>query len=193
MKQETREALQASIAHWIRMRDGERIEIDGELEYPTGVHCALCQMFNHGGCIGCPVAERTGLSGCGSTPFLLASIAWIDFGPDSAKFRKAAAKEVAFLESLLDDIRQEYNVKKLIEDANDGWESLLGERITIYCAVYIYCGKLVGVNDDCVKLEDAMIVYETGPHQSENWSESQPMPGCWFVAKGLIESFGKFK
>jgi len=107
MKQETREALQASIAHWIRMRDGERIEIDGELEYPSGVHCALCQMFsnrqNHGRCIGCPVAEHTGSSGCVGTPFLLANIAWIDFGLDSDKFREAAAKEVAFLESLLDD------------------------------------------------------------------------------------------
>ena len=49
------------------------------------------------------------------------------------------------------------------EVENEGLEALIGQVVTLFCGVYIYSGKLVGVNDTCVKLEDAGIVYETGP------------------------------
>ena len=49
------------------------------------------------------------------------------------------------------------------EVENEGLEALMGQRVTLFCGVYIYTGKLVGVNATCVKLEDAGIVYETGP------------------------------
>lgn len=85
-------------------------------------------------------------------------------------------------------------MKKLVMDVpNEGLEKLLGERITVFCAVYIYTGTLAGVNDTCVLLEDAAIVYETGPFTDKKWKDAQPLPGPWYVARGMIESFGVLK
>ena len=57
--------------------------------------------------------------------------------------------------------------------------------------LYIYTGKLVGVNSTCVKLEDAMIVYETGEFTSKTWKVAQSLStDCWYVQVQAIESFG---
>ena len=82
---------------------------------------------------------------------------------------------------------------KVVEVENEGLLALLGQHVTIFCNVYIYTGKLVGVNSDCVKLENAAIVYDTGPLTSKNWTEAQALPNDWYVSKGLIESFGILK
>ena len=81
-------------------------------------------------------------------------------------------------------------MKKLIEE---GLVSLMGERVTLMCGCYFYTGRLVGVNDDCVKLEDAGIVYETGELTSGNWKDMQELPGSWYVQISSIESFGLLK
>lgn len=84
--------------------------------------------------------------------------------------------------------------KLVIEDKNEGLMKLLGEVITVYCMSFIYSGKLTGVNDDCILLEGARIVYDTGSHDSKNWARSEPMPGGdWYIMKNAIESFGIFK
>ena len=50
------------------------------------------------------------------------------------------------------------------------------------------------MNDTCITLEDAAIVYETGPFGEKNWKDAQKLPnGVWYVATGLIESFGELK
>ena len=82
---------------------------------------------------------------------------------------------------------------KVIEVENEGLLALLGQRVTIFCNVYIYTGKLVGVNHDCVKLEDALIVYDTGEFTTKTWSDAQPLPHEWYVSTKLIESFGLLK
>ena len=74
-----------------------------------------------------------------------------------------------------------------------GLESLLGQRVTLFCAIYIYTGKLVGVNDSCVVLEDAAIVYETGAFTEKAWKDAQKLPNVWYVQTGMIESFGILK
>lgn len=74
-----------------------------------------------------------------------------------------------------------------------GLESLLGERVTLWCANYIYTGKLSGVNADCVLLEDASVVYETGDFSSPAWKDVQRLPNRWYVTKAGIESFGVLK
>jgi len=80
------------------------------------------------------------------------------------------------------------------EVENEGLESLLGKRVTLFCGVYIYTGNLVGVNDTCVKLEDAAIVYETGPFNQKDWKDSQSLSNkAWYVTKQSIESFGVLK
>ena len=84
-------------------------------------------------------------------------------------------------------------MKKIIDDVNDGLESLLGERVTFWCVNYIYTGKLVGVNDTCVKLEDAGVVYETGPLTDKEWKDMQPLPGPWYIQLSAVESFGLLK
>ncbi len=84
--------------------------------------------------------------------------------------------------------------KLVIEDEQKGLLALLGERITLYCVNYIYTGKLIGINDTCVKLEDAGIVYETGAVDKKDWEDYQKFPNkFWYVATNSIESFGVLK
>lgn len=85
-------------------------------------------------------------------------------------------------------------MKKLIEQVEgEGLEALLGERVTLFCLNYIYTGKLIGVNKQCVLLEDAGIVYETGSLKDKEWSDMQELPHDWYVSISAIESFGKLK
>lgn len=85
-------------------------------------------------------------------------------------------------------------MKRLIEDESDGIESLLGERVTFWCVNYIYTGKLVGVNDTCVKLNDAFLVYETGPlDDGKGWQDAQPYPNDLYIQMSAVESFGVLK
>jgi len=75
----------------------------------------------------------------------------------------------------------------------EGLAALLNQRITLFCTRYIYTGQLVGINDDCVLLEDAAIVYETGPLSNAEWSTVEALPGPWYVQLQSIESFGVLK
>lgn len=85
-------------------------------------------------------------------------------------------------------------MKRLIADVeNEGLLKLIGERITLFCANYIYTGKLVGVNETCVLLEDAAIVYETGALSDKSWKDAQKLPQNWYVQVSFIESFGLLK
>ena len=86
-------------------------------------------------------------------------------------------------------------MKKIVEQVEgEGLEKFLGEGITLFCADYIYTGKLSGVNETCVLLKDAAIVYETGAFTEKGWKDSQPLPGGeWYVQISSIESFGKTK
>lgn len=79
------------------------------------------------------------------------------------------------------------------EVAGEGLDALLGKRVTLFCMNYIYTGELVGVNDTCVKLSDAGIVYETGELNTKNWKEMQKLPHDWYVSRSAIESFGELK
>jgi hypothetical protein len=74
---------------------------------------------------------------------------------------------------------------------SEGLEGLMGEQIYIMCACYIYSGKLIGVSNSCVKLEDAKIVYETGDWQQALWEDAQKLHNkIHYVQIGMIESFG---
>lgn len=85
-------------------------------------------------------------------------------------------------------------MKKLIEvQEQAGLESLMGERITLFCLNYIYTGKLIGVNDKYVLLENPSIVYETGAFAEKEWKDAQALPYELYVMLGAVESFGKVK
>jgi hypothetical protein len=86
-----------SVAHWQRLVNGLPDEEVGP------EHCALCDVFARAPhfCQGCPVAEKTDLSGCGGTPYAEAEFAFKKHGLHSKRFKTAARKELAFLKSLL--------------------------------------------------------------------------------------------
>jgi hypothetical protein len=85
-------------------------------------------------------------------------------------------------------------MKRIVEEVGgEGLEKFLGERITLFCANYIYTGTLSGVNDTCVLLTDASIVYETGELNAGGWTDAQKLPSDWYVQLSAIESFGKMK
>ena len=85
-------------------------------------------------------------------------------------------------------------MKRIIEsDEVSGFDAMLGERITLFCMNYIYTGKLIGVNDTHLELEDAAIVYETGELSSETWKDAQRLPYNWCVQMAAVESWGSLK
>ena len=85
-------------------------------------------------------------------------------------------------------------MKKIVQEVEgEGMTKLLGERVTLFCANYIYTGVLQGVNDTCVLLTDAGVVYETGAFSDKSWKDLQKLPSEWYVQIGAIESFGKLK
>jgi hypothetical protein len=83
------------------------------------------------------------------------------------------------------------NVKEV---ENEGFAALLGKNVEIFCGVYIYAGKLVGVNQTCVKLENPHLVYETGAFTDKKYKDAQNMGREFhYVSMQLIESFGETK
>ena len=84
-------------------------------------------------------------------------------------------------------------MRKLVEVNDEGLDGLLGEVVTLLCANYFYTGKLIGVNETCVKLGDPKIVYETGAWSDSSWSDAQALPGDVYVQTAAIEAFGIMK
>lgn len=83
--------------------------------------------------------------------------------------------------------------EEIVEEENEGLVALLGETVTFFCAVYIYTGKLVGVNKTCIKLENPKIVYETGAFDSKYWKDAQSLPNEFYLQVAMIEGFGVVK
>ena len=82
-------------------------------------------------------------------------------------------------------------MKKIVHEiSGEGLESLLGEKVTIWCECYIYAGVLTGVNYDDILLENASVVYETGELCTPGFKDAQPLPGKWYVRTAKIESYG---
>lgn len=71
----------------------------------------------------------------------------------------------------------------------EGLKGLMGQRITLFCLNYIYTGKLVGIDGGCAKLDDAAVVYETGPLDAKDWKDAQALPNPVYVMLRCVESF----
>ena len=82
---------------------------------------------------------------------------------------------------------------RAVEVSEEGLESLLGQTVTFFCAVYIYTGELVGVNSTCVKLKNPKIVYETGAFNEKSWKDAQSLPNELYLQTSMIEAFGIVK
>tara|TARA_R110000868_G_scaffold275278_1_gene534995 strand:+ start:321 stop:668 length:348 start_codon:yes stop_codon:yes gene_type:complete len=91
-------------------------------------------------------------------------------------------------------VNREIEMKKLIEQVDgEGLEALLGEQVTFFCMNYIYAGKLIGMNETCVLLQDPKIVYETGSFHEKQWEDAQPVCPQLYIQTASIESFGVVK
>jgi hypothetical protein len=87
-------------------------------------------------------------------------------------------------------------MKKIVnvqEVEGEGLVGLLGEKVILFCMNYFYAGTLAGVNSDCVLLEDAGIVYETGAFTDKAWKDLQKIHEPLYVRIALIEAFAKGK
>lgn len=78
---------------------------------------------------------------------------------------------------------------RCVDVEGEGLTALLGETVQLFCCRYIYRGKLIGVNDTCVLLEDAGIVYATGvltgpPEDFQRFAHHH------YICISSIESFG---
>lgn len=83
-------------------------------------------------------------------------------------------------------------LKEVVQVPNEGLNALIGEMVLIICNNYFYYGKLIGVNETCIKLEKPYKVFETGPYGESTFKDAQRLPvDSWYVQTGHIESFGK--
>jgi len=84
-------------------------------------------------------------------------------------------------------------MKRIVETDDGGFQAMLGEQISLWCGVYIYTGKLAGVNADHLELDEPKIVYETGELGASEWKDAQALPSPWRVMLQGIESWGPGK
>jgi hypothetical protein len=81
----------------------------------------------------------------------------------------------------------------LNNEKTEGFYQLMDQTITIFCAVYIYTGELIGVQVDSVLLKNPKIVYETGAFETKDWKDAQALPHNMYIMKSMIESYGIVK
>jgi hypothetical protein len=84
-------------------------------------------------------------------------------------------------------------VVQVQEVEGEGLEALLDQEIILFCVNYFYAGKLTGINDTCVLLENGGIVYETGSFNELKWKDFQKVADKLYVRLDSIESFAKGK
>lgn len=83
-------------------------------------------------------------------------------------------------------------MKKIVtvtEVEGKGLVGLLGKRVLLLCANYFYSGVMAEVNMSDVLLEDAGIVYETGPLNGGKFLDEQKFGGPLYVRTASIESY----
>jgi len=84
-------------------------------------------------------------------------------------------------------------ITRIEENKEKGFMDLIGQRITVFCAIYIYTGDLVGMNDTTIKLDNPAIVFETGHFKEPQWKDAQSLPNALYIQTAMIESFGLVK
>lgn len=82
-------------------------------------------------------------------------------------------------------------LQTIVENNEEGFMALIGQNVEVFCGIYIYAGKLVGVNTTCVKLENPHLVYETGGFLDKKYKDAQHMGReTHYLQTAFIESFG---
>ena len=108
------------------------------------------------------------------------------------KAKKLDSASQKKIEDLRNQIAALENVNCVVEVEGQGLESLIGEYVQLWGLNYIYAGKLVGVNESNVLLEDCHVVYETGDFTAKKFKWAEKLPDdLWRVQRGHFESYGK--
>lgn len=81
-------------------------------------------------------------------------------------------------------------IQTIVEVEGEGLQALLGKEVLIMCFNYFYAGKLIGVNDTFIKLENAHVVYETGSFALTKFKDAQKIAEEYYIQLSAIESFG---
>lgn len=87
-------------------------------------------------------------------------------------------------------------MKKLVsvtEVDGEGLESLMGEPVLLMCMNFNYAGRLIGVNEKFVLLEDGAVVFETGEYGASKWKDAQNVGQPLYVMIDKIEAFFRGK
>jgi hypothetical protein len=80
-------------------------------------------------------------------------------------------------------------MKKIVQEVEgEGLLALLGKRVMVWCGVYIYEGKLTGVNTHDILLEDASVVYETGSLTGKP-KNTEKLPNNLYLRTQAIECY----
>lgn len=85
-------------------------------------------------------------------------------------------------------------MKKLVkveEVEGEGLIGLLGKQVMVWCMNFNYHGTLVGVNGHDIKLEEATVVFETGPLGGK-LKDAQKLPSDHYVRMSAIESYCEY-
>jgi len=83
-------------------------------------------------------------------------------------------------------------LQNVVEVKEEGFLALIGKNVEVFCGIYIYAGKLVGVNTTCIKLENPHIVYETGGFLDKKYKDAQQMGRQFhYISTAFVESFGE--
>lgn len=81
-------------------------------------------------------------------------------------------------------------VVKVKKVKNEGIADFLNRRIFVICPSYFYAGILTRINNDCILIEDAHFVLQSGSFEGSEFDESEKVKGGKiYVAKNAIESF----
>ena len=70
-------------------------------------------------------------------------------------------------------------LKEVIEVPDEGFVSLLNQNVLVMCGNYFYFGKLVGVNETCIKIEKCHQVFETGAFTEKSFKDKQFIAEEW--------------
>lgn len=80
-------------------------------------------------------------------------------------------------------------LQTVIDTDNEGFMALLGETITVWGVNYVWTGKLVGVNTNQIKLENAQLVFETGAFTAIKWKDAESLPHPVYVMMSALEAY----
>lgn len=56
------------------------------------------------------------------------------------------------------------------------FKNLVGQYVYVACGNYAYAGKLGAMDGGFVRIDDATVVYETGPWSSARWMTEEKLP-----------------